>query len=148
VCGSLINTGESMTSSSTAVAQVEALEPHISHILVVEDEVLIRMVISDALRDEGFAVIEAFNADEAADILRAGKVVDLVFSDVRMPGSLDGVGLLAFVQEYFPQLPVILNSAHLEPSVAMAGGAKRFLRTPYKVRTVVHLIAEELAKSI
>jgi DNA-binding NtrC family response regulator len=140
-----MNTGETMSSSSTAVVQVEALER--SHILVVEDEVLIRMVISDALRDEGFTVIEAFNADEAADILIAGKVVDLVFSDVRMPGSLDGVGLLAFVKEHFPQLPVILSSAHLEPSVALTGGARHFLSKPYKVGTAVDLIAEELAKS-
>jgi CheY-like chemotaxis protein len=142
-----MNTGETMSSSSTAVVQVEALDPERSHILVVEDEVLIRMVISDALRDEGFTVIEAFNADEAADILMAGKLVDLVFSDVRMPGSLDGVGLLAFVKEHFPQLPVILSSAHLEPSVALTGGARHFLSKPYKVGTVVDLIAEELAKS-
>jgi DNA-binding NtrC family response regulator len=136
-----------MSSSSTAVVHVEALDPERSHILVVEDEVLIRMVISDALRDEGFDVIEAFNADEAADILMAGKVVDLVFSDVRMPGSLDGVGLLAFVKEHYPQLPVILSSAHLEPTVALTGGARHFLSKPYKVGTVVDLIAEELANS-
>jgi DNA-binding NtrC family response regulator len=135
-----------MNSNATAVIQVEDLEPDRSHVLVVEDEVLIRMVISDALRDEGFTVIEAFNADEAADILIAGKVVHLVFSDVRMPGSLDGVGLLAFVKEHFPQLPVILSSAHLKPSVALTGGARHFLSKPYKVGAVVDLIAEELAK--
>jgi DNA-binding NtrC family response regulator len=80
---------------------VMALAKRQVHILVVEDELFIRMFISDAFRDEGYTVIEAFNADEAVDILKAGKAVDLVFSDVRMPGTLDGIGLLRFIKERF-----------------------------------------------
>jgi CheY-like chemotaxis protein len=116
------------------------------HILVVEDEVFIRMFISDAFRDEGYTVIEAFNADEAVDILKAGKAVDLVFSDVRMPGTLDGIGLLRFIKERFCTLPVILTSGHLDPSIALAEGAKHLLTKPYQIGTVLDLVASQLEK--
>jgi CheY-like chemotaxis protein len=114
------------------------------HILVVEDELFIRMFISDAFLDEGYTVIEAFNADEAVDILKAGKAVDLVFSDVRMPGSLDGIGLLRFIKERFSKLPVILASGHLDPSIALAEGAKHLLTKPYQINTVLNLVASQL----
>jgi CheY-like chemotaxis protein len=117
------------------------------HILVVEDEVLIRMLISDTLRDEGYSVIEAFNAQEALDIINAGMAVDLVFSDVRMPGPLDGLGLLNVLRQRFPHIPVILTSGHLEPVLALRGGAAHFVRKPYVVDEVVDLIATELARS-
>ena len=114
------------------------------HILVVEDEVLIRMFISDAFRDEGYVVIEAFNADEAVDILKAGKAVDLVFSDVRMPGSIDGIGLLRFVNERFSEIPVIMASGHLDPSIALAEGAMHLFTKPYAIDSVLNLIASQL----
>ena len=116
------------------------------HILVVEDELPIRMCISEAFRDEGYTVIEAFNGDEAADILKAGKPVDLVFSDVRMPGSLDGIGLLRFIKERFATLPVILASGHLDPAEAKAHGAKHLLTKPYRLDSVLDLVAAELVK--
>jgi CheY-like chemotaxis protein len=116
------------------------------HILVVEDELFIRMFVSDALRDEGYAVIEAFNGDEAADILKAGKMIDLVFSDVLMPGSLDGIGLLRFIKEHFSELPVILASGHLDPEVGLAAGAKQSLRKPYNIETIKDLVATELTQ--
>lgn len=114
------------------------------HILVVEDELFIRMSISDAFRDEGYTVIEAFNADEAVDVLTAGTAVDLVFSDVRMPGSLDGIGLLKFIKERFSNLPVVLASGHLEPNVALAEGANHFLSKPFHIGTVLEVIATQL----
>lgn len=121
--------------------------PRRSHILVVEDEIFIRMMISDAFRERGFSVIEAFNGDEAVDLLMTGKTVDLVFSDVRMPGSLDGLGLLEFVRRHAPELPVILTSGHLEPQLALEQGARHFLRKPYHIEAVLGLVASELAKS-
>ena len=99
-------------------------------VLVVEDEFLIRMLVADHLRDAGFVVIEAFNGDEAIDILATGAAIDLVFTDVRMPGSADGMDLLAFVQSTRPDLPVLMTSGHLEPELAYAGGAQRFLSKP------------------
>ena len=124
----------------------KAPAPRKAHILVVEDEVLIRMMVSDAFRDEGHSVIEAFNGDEAADLLMTGKAVDLIFSDVRMPGSLDGLGLLALVRDRFPDVPVILTSGHLEPREAMAEGARCFIGKPYLLGEVLTLVARELAE--
>jgi CheY-like chemotaxis protein len=131
--------------SSPGEAAVAFAERQV-HILVVEDELFIRMFISDAFRDEGYTVIEAFNADEAVEILKAGKAVDLVFSDVRMPGSLDGLDLLRFIKERFSELPVILTSGHLDPREALAEGARHLLPKPYKIGTVLDLVATELDK--
>jgi len=63
-------------------------------VLVVDDEVLIRMVISEYLRDCGYKVIEAANADEAILLLQQEELtIDVVFTDIEMPGSMDGWGL-------------------------------------------------------
>ncbi len=118
-----------------------------SCILVVEDEVLIRLMVSDELRDEGYDVIEAFNADEALAVLKSSVRVDLIFSDVRMPGSLDGLGLLAVVKTSFPALPVILTSGHLEPATAKTQGATQFLPKPFRLDAVVTAIQRELARN-
>src|SRR5687767_15993857 len=78
-------------------------------ILVVEDNVLIRMVIATYLRDCGFRVIEAVNADEAIVVLEQSEIrIDVVFSDVEMPGTLDGFGLNRWVREHRAHVPVIL----------------------------------------
>ncbi len=114
-------------------------------ILVVEDEVLIRLMVSDELRDAGYDVIEAYNADEALAVLKSPVRVDLIISDVRMPGSLDGLGLLAVVRATFPTLPVILTSGHLEPGIAKTKGATQFLPKPFRLDAVVNAIQRELA---
>ena len=82
-------------------------------ILIVEDEFLVRLVAAEALRDAGYRVIEADDADEAVSILDAGVPIELVFSDVRMPGSFDGLGLLGLIRTNFPRLPVVMCSGHL-----------------------------------
>ncbi len=116
-------------------------------ILVVEDELIIRMVVADELRDSGYDVIEALNADEALTILRSPVRVDLIFSDVRMPGSLDGLGLLTMVRKNFPDLPVIITSGHLEPSQAIARGANHFIAKPCAAELVVDAVRDLLTKA-
>ena len=115
-------------------------------ILVVEDELLVRMMVSDFLRDAGFQVIEAFNADEAIAILQSGVRIDLMLSDVRMPGSMDGLGLLEYARDRFPALPVIITSGHLMPREALAKGAVQFLGKPYAPDYAIDLVKRELAK--
>lgn len=103
-------------------------------------------MVCDFLRDAGFQVIEAFNADEAILIFQSGVRIDILLSDVRMPGSMDGLGLLGYALELFPKLPVIMTSGHLLASDALAKGAKHFLGKPYSYDDAIKLIELELAK--
>lgn len=116
-------------------------------ILVVEDELLIRLMVSEELREAGFDVIEAFNAEEALAVLNSAVQVDLVFSDVRMPGSLDGLGLLAFVRSTFPALPVIISSGHLASKHGLDSGAAQVLTKPYRLEAVVEAVRDELGRT-
>jgi CheY-like chemotaxis protein len=115
-----------------------------SCILVVEDEFLIRLMVSDELRAAGFDVIEACDGDEAVTVLNSLARVDLIFSDVRMPGSLDGLELLTFVKATFPALPVIIASGHIDPRIARASGASDFLAKPYLLGTVLTAVRDAL----
>ncbi len=69
-----------------------------------------------------------------------------MFSDVRMPGAFDGLGLLGFVRTSFPMLPVVITSGHLQSGHALADGATAFLPKPYHIDQVVRIIENELAK--
>jgi DNA-binding NtrC family response regulator len=85
--------------------QTEAQET----ILVVEDDVLIRMPIAQYLRDCGYKVIEAVSADEAMAVLvHRETAIDVVFSDIEMPGSVDGFGLAKWIREHRPGMDVVL----------------------------------------
>jgi DNA-binding response OmpR family regulator len=79
-------------------------------ILIVEDEVLIRLDVADYLRQCGYRVIEAGNASEAMAILQSGQRIDLVFSDVQLPGATDGFALSRWVRTHQPEVKVILTS--------------------------------------
>jgi CheY-like chemotaxis protein len=110
-------------------------------ILVVEDEVMLRFVTSEFLREAGFVVVEAANADEALPYIRAHPEIDLVFSDVRMPGQLDGLKLVQQLSREYPQLPCMLASGHFlpEPDLQVP-----FFRKPYDLGKVVTEIAARL----
>lgn len=78
-------------------------------ILVVDDEVLIRLVIAEYLRDCGYRVFEAAHADEALMVLQKSELaIDVVFTDIEMPGSLDGFALARWVRANVPDIDVIL----------------------------------------
>ena len=88
-------------------------------ILVVEDEVLIRLVIAQYLRDCGYRVIEAAHADEALLVLRKSEIaIDVLFTDVEMPGSMDGFALAQWVRSNRPDMDVVMaGSVGAVPSV-------------------------------
>ena len=98
---------------------------------------LIRFMVSDELRVAGYQVIEACDADEAVEILKSQVAVDLIISDVRMPGSMDGMGLHRLVRASLPDLPFILMSAHLDPRVAELDTATQFVAKPFTTEIVV-----------
>jgi DNA-binding NtrC family response regulator len=117
-------------------------------VLVVEDEVLIRVSVSDFLRECGFAVLDASNAAEARTILEAGVVVDLVFSDVQMPGEADGFALARWVRDHHPDVRVILTSGVVRMSEAAADlcGEAGFLAKPYDNALLADRIRQLLAR--
>jgi CheY-like chemotaxis protein len=119
-------------------------------VLVVEDEVLIRLVVADYLRECGYKVHEAVSADEALDILQSPEVaVDVVFSDVEMPGSMDGFALARWVRANKPNMQVILTSG-VERSAdiaAMLCEAGPLLKKPYPSQHVVDRIRQLSAKA-
>lgn len=116
-------------------------------ILVVEDELLIRLILSEELRDAGYHVIEACDADEALAVLKVLSP-DLLISDVRMPGSIDGMGLLALVRNTFPALPVIITSGHLDPAQALREGGAYFIAKPYLLESVVKAAQDLIGKAL
>jgi CheY-like chemotaxis protein len=134
-----------MQSSSLSAPSGPLASAHPS-ILVVEDEFLVRLIICDELRAAEYNVIEAVNGDEAVAILKSGARVDLIFSDVRMPGAIDGLGLLAFVRQAYPTTPVIITSGHLRPDLALADGATQFLSKPYSIEHAIRLVESGLEK--
>lgn len=79
-------------------------------VLVVEDEVLVRMVVAEYLRDCGFMVIEAGSAQEALALFKVDIEVDVVFSDIQMPGEMDGFALNQWLRRHRPDVKVILTS--------------------------------------
>src|SRR5258708_5647926 len=87
-----------------------APRPQGETVLVVEEEVLVRLSLAATLRDEGFFVLEAANADEAVAVLASSTPIDIVLTDVNMPGSLDGVALGRYVRSTRPGLKVIVVS--------------------------------------
>jgi CheY-like chemotaxis protein len=100
-----------------------------AHILLVEDEAVVRVLLADEFRNAGLEVIEAATADEAWSYLRAGGRADLVFSDVSMPGSMDGLELRRRVRSTFPEIKVIITSGNLKP--AERGEIETFLPKPF-----------------
>ena len=115
-------------------------------ILVVDDEVLIRMAVSDFLQECGFKVLEAGTAAEAIEMIQSHQsVIDLVFSDVRMPGDMDGFGLSKWIRTN-TGLPVILASGDAKKSDAAHElcAKEPFLRKPYDLDYVVAQIRQTI----
>lgn len=113
-------------------------------VLVVEDEVLIRLYIADELRLAGFTVIEAAHADEALAYLDAGGEADLVFTDVHMPGALNGVDLARRLRDRYPALPVIITSGKLGRGEVAEFGA--FIPKPYQPDGVIDTIVRAVGR--
>lgn len=109
-------------------------------VLVVEDEDLVRMPIAEYLRDCGYHVLEAGDAREAIGLVDAGDPVDLVFSDVRMPGNMDGFGLARWMHEHYPEVPVLLTSGFNNSRDSAGLEEVRVIRKPYSQTQVADRI--------
>ena len=118
-------------------------------VLIVEDETMLRIVVAECFEQAGFIVIEAGNATEAVDLLlRPNVQIDIVFTDVRMPGEMDGLGLAAWVQQHHPKTAVLITSGELGLGRTHADlfDAEHFFAKPYCLDEVVECVYATLAK--
>ena len=110
-------------------------------VLVVEDEVLVRMMLADVLDEAGFKVIEAAHADEALSVLSALPEIQAVVTDVEMPGgSLNGFALARTVRERRPDIGVLIASGRAAPAAGELPDLCHFLAKPIHPATLVHVI--------
>lgn len=116
-------------------------------VLVVEDEILIRMVIADYLRSCGYRVIEASSADEAMIVLQHKEVeVDVVFSDIEMPGSMDGFELSKWLRANRPTVDVVLAGSVTRATDAAAALCESGpVPKPYEPQTAADRIRQLMA---
>jgi CheY-like chemotaxis protein len=115
-------------------------------VLVVDDEFLVRNVLAEILKDAGFHVLQAETASAAITILDELAEVDLVFSDVKMPG-MDGFELARWVSDNKPDLPVILASGYVgKTNMAHDLRCTEFLRKPFDFDTVIDKIRATISR--
>jgi CheY-like chemotaxis protein len=111
-------------------------------ILVIEDEPLVRLFLTDFLDEAGFKVFEAVNADEAMTILQARPDIQVIISDIEMPGSMNGLELARAVHERWPGIGIVVTSGRERPGPDDLSEKVAFLAKPYLPDTVTTLIRQ------
>ena len=109
-------------------------------VLVVEDETLIRMMVAEALRVAGFVVYEASDASQAIAILETEESIRLVFTDIDMPGDMDGIRHSQAVRDRWPPVLIVIASGMRRPAVDELPTGAKFIEKPY--------VAEDVADSL
>ena len=115
-------------------------------ILVVEDEFLIRMSAVATLEDAGFLVHEAQNSGEALEVLSRHSEINVLMTDVRMPGLMDGLALIAQVRIDHPAIRSIVVSGNVSAEQARKAGAFGFVAKPYLAKTIVQAVHDTLLR--
>ena len=113
-----------------------------TNVLVVEDEMVLRMRAVDIVEDAGFTAVEAVSADEALAILESRSDIALLFSDIQMPGSMDGLKLAHAVHDRWPGIKIILVSGHIKLADAERPADSRFFGKPLEVKRMISELQE------
>ena len=111
-------------------------------VLIVEDEFLQRMNAAEMIGDAGFNVVEAGNADEAIAILEERPDIRVVFTDIQMPGSMDGLKLAQFVRGRWPPIKIVATSGFVNVGKSDLPEGSRFLPKPYRPEQIVAALRE------
>jgi len=111
-------------------------------VLIVEDEFLLRMDAVDMIAAAGFEVAEAANADEAIEILESRPDITVVFTDIQMPGSMDGLKLARAVRGRWPPIKIVATSGHVDVNETDLPDGGRFLSKPYSSDEVADVLRE------
>jgi two-component system, response regulator PdtaR len=109
----------------------------VSVVLMVEDEPLVLLSICEELASEGYEVLSAANADQAIEILQSRNDINTVFTDVEMPGSMDGLKLAAAVRDRWPPINIVITSGKSRPRDTQMPRHARFIEKPYQAADVV-----------
>jgi two-component sensor histidine kinase/ActR/RegA family two-component response regulator len=113
-----------------------------TNVLVVEDEMVLRMRAVDIVEDAGFTAVEAVNADEALSILESRSDISLLFSDIQMPGTMDGLKLAYAVHDRWPDIKIILVSGQVKLTDAERPTDSRFFGKPLDVKRMINELQE------
>jgi CheY-like chemotaxis protein len=111
-------------------------------VLIVEDESLLRMNAVDMVQGAGYEVVEAANADQAIEILEARPDITVIFTDIQMPGSMDGLKLARAVRGRWPPIKIVATSGHVGIGDTDLPEGGRFLPKPYSPVQVAGLLRE------
>ena len=111
-------------------------------VLIVEDESLVRLGAVRSIEEAGFEVIEAANADEAIRILENRSDMRVVFTDIHMPGSMDGLKLARSVRNRWPPIKIIVTSGRSQVSEQELPEGGRFFAKPYEATQITDTIRE------
>lgn len=114
-------------------------------VLVVEDEPLILLEVVDDLVERGFVVLEATNAAEAIVMLIDHLDIEILFTDVDMPGGMDGLMLAAAVRDRWPPIKIIVTSGHRNVNLDDIPAESRFFGKPYQSEAVASAMLEMMA---
>src|SRR5712672_1378745 len=106
-------------------------------VLVVEDEMLLRLRAVDMVEDAGYTSVEAVDADQAVAILESRSDIALLFTDIQMPGAMDGLALAHSVHERWPPIKIILVSGQLQLSSSDIPPDSRFFGKPLKASEMI-----------
>lgn len=101
-------------------------------VLVVEDEALTRLAAVEIINRAGFNTLEACNADEAIEILSRRNDISVVFTDIQMPGSIDGLKLAHAVRDRWPPIKIVVTSSRVQPAEDELPKGGRFIAKPYE----------------
>jgi len=111
------------------------------HVLLVEDEPLSRIYASNLVEDAGFVPIQAADADEAISILEARKDIRIVFTDINLPGSMDGLKLAHAIRHRWPPIELILTSGHFNLKNSNLPERSRFFPKPYRDEEIISALS-------
>jgi DNA-binding NtrC family response regulator len=129
------------------VQKMAAYGPNWPVVLVVDDEAAIRAFLCEYLHENGFYTVAVGSADSAIHLLDLGLAIDLVFSDVRMPGKRDGYGLALWIAEHRPDLPVILTTGDLgKENAAVRLSHAEVMAKPYELEIAVEKIRQSIER--
>jgi CheY-like chemotaxis protein len=106
-------------------------------VLIVEDEMLLRMRVVDMVEDVGYTSVEAVDADQAVAILESRSDIALLLTDIQMPGSMDGLGLAHSVHDRWPPIKIILVSGQLKLANIDIPAGSRFFGKPLKAKVMI-----------